>query len=57
MNVLEEHITSIIRVKRISKLGTLAVTSNCKLLTDSFHPDGAGDTFLRNAGSYMSHTV
>jgi hypothetical protein len=27
-NVLEEHIASIIRVTKIDKLGTLAVTSN-----------------------------
>jgi hypothetical protein len=30
-DVLEEHITSMIRVRRIGELGTtLAITSNCK---------------------------
>jgi hypothetical protein len=37
----------IIRVKRISELGTLEV---------AFHPDD-GDMFLRNIGSYKSHTA
>jgi hypothetical protein len=32
-NVSEERIVSIIRVKRISELGTLAVTSNRNMLT------------------------
>jgi hypothetical protein len=41
-DVSEEHITSLIRVKRINELGTLAVTINCF----SFHPDDGGDTFL-----------
>jgi hypothetical protein len=39
----EERIASVIRVARIGKLGTLAVTSN--------------DTFLRNAGSHKSHAA
>jgi hypothetical protein len=37
---------------RVSELGTtLAV------IADSFHLDGGGDTFLRNVGSYRSHTT
>jgi hypothetical protein len=30
---------------------------SCSLLTDSCHPDDGGDTFLRNVGSYKSHTA
>jgi hypothetical protein len=51
------------RVTRIGELGTLTVTSNLgtlqrntKLLTDSCHPDDGGAKFLRNVGSYKSHT-
>jgi hypothetical protein len=43
-NILEEHITSIIKVTRIRELGTtLAVTSN------------QSNMFLQNVGSYNSH--
>jgi hypothetical protein len=52
-DVSAELSDSIIRVIRIGELGTLAVTSN----TDSCHPDDGGATFLRNVGSYKSHTA
>jgi hypothetical protein len=59
-DVSEERVASIIKVKRISELGTLA--ANCQLLTLSlpcwfFHPDDGGDTFLGNVRSYKSHTA
>jgi hypothetical protein len=69
--VSEERIASIIRVTRIGELGTaLVLTSNdarCEEISAasyylrsyraySCHPDDAGDTFLRNVGSYKSHT-
>jgi hypothetical protein len=44
--VSEEHITSIIRMTRIGERGTLAVTN----------PDDGETKFLRNVGSYKSHT-
>jgi hypothetical protein len=61
-DVSEERIASIIRVTRIGKLGaTLAVTNNRRTLrrnfTDSCHPDEGGTKFLRNVGSYKSHTA
>jgi hypothetical protein len=47
-DVSEELSASFIRVKRIGELGTtLAVTS----------PDEGGAKFLRNVGSYKSHTA
>jgi hypothetical protein len=46
-DVSEENIASIIRVKRISVLVTLAVTT--------FYPDDGLDTLIRNVGSYKSH--
>jgi hypothetical protein len=53
-NVSEELSASMIRVTRISELGTmLAVTSNQR--TDSYNPVDGGAKFLRNAGSYKSH--
>jgi hypothetical protein len=45
-DVSEEHSAPIIRVTRIGELGTLAVTSD----------DGSAK-FLRNSGSYKSHTA
>jgi hypothetical protein len=55
---LEECSTSIVRVTRISELGTkLAVTSNWSTLTDSCHPDDGGATFLWNVGSYKPHGI
>jgi hypothetical protein len=65
-DVSEEHSASIIRVTRIGELGTLAVTSNRRTLrrntksqsqvTDC-HSDDGGAKFLRNVGSYKSHTA
>jgi hypothetical protein len=48
-DVSEERSASIIRVTRIGELGTT--------LADSCHPDDGGATFLRNVGSYKSHTA
>jgi hypothetical protein len=48
IDVSEELSGSIIRVIRIYDLGTLAVTSN---------PDDGYAKFLRNVGSYKSHTT
>jgi hypothetical protein len=64
-DVSDELISSFIRVTRIGELGrTLAVTSNRRTLrrntksfTDSCHPDEGGANFLRNIGSYKSHTA
>jgi hypothetical protein len=63
-DVSEELSASFIRVTRIDELGTtLAVTSNRRTLrrttkfTDSCYPDEKGVKFLRNVGSYKSHTV
>jgi hypothetical protein len=48
-DVSEELSTSFIRVTRIGEVGTtLAVTSN---------PAEGGAKFLRNVGSYKSHTA
>jgi hypothetical protein len=52
--VSEELSASIIRVT-IGELGTLAATSNRR--TDSCFPDDGGAKFLRNVGSYKSHTA
>jgi hypothetical protein len=54
--VSEERSASSIRVRRIDELGTtLAVNSNRH--THSYHPDEGGAKFLRNFGSYNSHTA
>jgi hypothetical protein len=54
-DVSEEISASFIRVTRIGKLGTtLVVTSNRRTLR---HPDEGGAKFLRNVGSYKSHTA
>jgi hypothetical protein len=56
-DVSEELSASIIRVTRISELGTtLAVTSNRRMLR-FLHPDDRGANFLRMFGSYKSHTA
>jgi hypothetical protein len=62
-DVSEERSASFIRVTRINELGTtLVVTSNRHTLRrntkfiDSCHPDEGGAKFLRNVGSYKSHT-
>jgi hypothetical protein len=66
-DVLEERISSIIRVKRIGELGTtLAVTSNRRTLRRNTVTHSifcsvrrllGGAIFLRNVGSYKSHYV
>jgi hypothetical protein len=65
-DVSEELRAFIIRVTRIGELGTLAVTSNRRTLlvtaivvpiTDSCYLDDGGAKFLRNVGSYKSHTA
>jgi hypothetical protein len=65
-DVPEELSASFIRLTRIGELeAALAVTSNQRtllqlalfLVTDSCHPDEGGAKFLRNVGSYKSHTA
>jgi hypothetical protein len=67
-DVSEEPSASFIKVTGIGELGTtLAITSNrrklrrytkwCSYFTDSCHPDEGGAKFLRNVGSYKSHTA
>jgi hypothetical protein len=51
--VMEERIASVIRVEKISELGT----TRCFCLSDFLRPDGRGDAFLRNIGSYKSHII
>jgi hypothetical protein len=69
----EELSASFIEVTRMGKLGTLVVTSKLVLhrsvrrllvtaivvrsLPISCHPDERGAKFLRNVGSYKSHTT
>jgi hypothetical protein len=48
-DVSEERSASFIRVPRIGELGTT--------LAISCHPDKGGAKFLRNFGSYKSHTA
>jgi hypothetical protein len=59
-DVSEELSASIIRMTRIGELGTtLVITSNRRTswFTDYCHPDEGGVKFLRNIGSYKSHTA
>jgi hypothetical protein len=58
-DVSEERIVSIIRLNRISELGiTLAESSNwITMFAGSFQPIHEGYAFLRNNGSYKSHTA
>jgi hypothetical protein len=57
-DVSEEPNASIIRVKRIGNLRTLAVTGNGRTLRrNSCQPDDGGTMFLRNVDSYKSHTA
>jgi hypothetical protein len=51
--VSEERIVSVIRME-IIELGNYYPFS---YLADCFHPDDGGDAFLRNIGSYESHTA
>jgi hypothetical protein len=56
--VSEKCIATIIRVERIGKLGTLAVTSNRGMLrTNTCHREDGRDTLFRNIGSCNSHTA
>jgi hypothetical protein len=57
-DVSEETSACVIRVTRIGELETiLAVTMNlCTLRRNSHHDDGEA-RFLRNVGSYKSHTA
>jgi hypothetical protein len=56
-DVSEELSASFIRATRIGELGTtLAVTSN-RRFTESCHPDEGSAKFIRNVGSYNSHTA
>jgi hypothetical protein len=52
IDVLKETIVSIIRVTRIGKLGTLAVTGNRSIVQSI--SDGGSDTVFRNVGSYKN---
>jgi hypothetical protein len=55
-DVSEEFSASIIRVKRIGELETaLALTSNRRTLRRN--TDDGGAKFIRNIGSYKTHTV
>jgi hypothetical protein len=67
-DVSEEPSASFIRVTRIGELGiTLAATNNVHWLLVAAsvvpssptlcHPDEGGARFLRNVGSYKSHTA
>jgi hypothetical protein len=60
-DVSEELNGFFIRVTRIGELGTtLAVSSNQRTLRrneKSCHSDEGGAKFLRNVGSYKSHTA
>jgi hypothetical protein len=60
-DVSEEPGASFIRVTKIGELGTTqAATSNRRTLrrnTDFCHLDEGGARFLRNVGSYKSHTA
>jgi hypothetical protein len=60
-DVSEKLSASFIRVTRIGELGTtLALTSNRRTLrrnTKHFFTEDGGAKFLRNVGSYKSHTA
>jgi hypothetical protein len=51
-DVTEELSASIVTVTRISELGLWLM-----LLIDSYYPDDGGAKFIRNVGSYKSHTA
>jgi hypothetical protein len=56
--VSEEHSASFISGTIIGELGTtLAVISNRRTLRKNRRIDEGGAKFLRNAGSYKSHTA
>jgi hypothetical protein len=58
-DVSEELTAYIIRVTKISELGTLAAISNRRTITftNSCHLVERGAKFLRNVGSYRSHAA
>jgi hypothetical protein len=61
-DVSEERSASFIRVTGIGELGTtlavITTDARCEnIFNDSFHPDEGGAKFLRNVGSYKSHTA
>jgi hypothetical protein len=59
-DVSEELSASFLRVTRSGELGTRqAVLRSVRrlLVTDSCHPDEGSAKFLRNVGSYKSHTA
>jgi hypothetical protein len=63
-DISEELSASFIRVTRISELGTTLLRSVRRLLvtasvvpSSSCQPDEGGAKFLRNVGSYKSHTA
>jgi hypothetical protein len=62
-DVSEELSASFIRVTRIGELGTalavLATDARCEEIPSgiSYHTDEGGAKFLRNVGSYKSHTA
>jgi hypothetical protein len=55
-DVSEELSASIIRVTIRDELGTLAYQATDAHCLVFFHPYNGGTTFLRNVGSYKSHT-
>jgi hypothetical protein len=55
-DVSEEPSASFIRVTGIGELGTTLVATRNRR-NDSCHPDEGDDRFLRNVGSYKSHTA
>jgi hypothetical protein len=56
-DVSEEAGASFIRVTRIGELGTTQAATSNRQFTYSCHPDEGGSRFLRNVGSYKSHTT
>jgi hypothetical protein len=57
-DVSEKLSASFIRVTRIGELGTTPASNRCTLRTNTkWHPDDGGAKFLRNFGSYKSHTA
>jgi hypothetical protein len=57
-DISEERIASMIRATRIGELvTTLAVTCNRRRLLVTANSSEGGAKFLRNVGSYKSHTA
>jgi hypothetical protein len=64
---VSEELASIIMVRRIGELKKFGIPSQrtsvascslcCSYFTDFCHPDEGGLRFLRNVGSYKSHTA